>query len=67
MGTQVDKSVESGLMHEAEEFGRMTDQDYENSNLIPGGEMVSQRTLNPLFLVRVQAWEMKSYGDIHES
>ena len=26
-------------------------------DLFPGGEMVSQRTLNPLFLVRVQAWE----------
>ena len=24
---------------------------------LPGGVMVTQRTLNPLFLVRVQAWE----------
>ena len=57
MDTQVDKTAGRGSASEADAFAKIAENTYENSNLFPGGEMVSQRTLNPLFLVRVQAWE----------
>ncbi len=43
--------------HAAEEFTKNVFSFKEKLVLFPGGEMVSQRTLNPLFLVRAQAWE----------
>ena len=57
MDTQVDKTAERKSVAEAEAFAKIDGNYYENCDLFPGGEMVSQRTLNPLFLVRVQAWE----------
>ncbi len=42
---------------EAEAYAKNVANARQKSILLPGGEMVSQRTLNPLFLVRIQAWE----------
>ena len=47
-------------LNEGEAFTKNAVNHEEKQALLPGGVMVTQRTLNPLFLVRVQAWEPRS-------